>query len=106
MTLSTSFLLHALVASLCIIGIHASTWNRMINEWVTRIHLSKNPCNPMFLPDWITYPLYDCPICMASMWGLWFSFLFHIEVIQIPVFCLTIAGINTIFVVLKWIADK
>lgn len=24
------------------------------------------------LPYWATKPLYNCPICMSSIWGLWY----------------------------------
>lgn len=96
MTLSDNFLLYAFVASFSIIGIHASTWEDMINHWVNKIKV----------PYWVSFPLWDCPICMASVWGISFAFLFNISPIQMPVFCLTIAGINTIFVVYKWHLDK
>jgi hypothetical protein len=139
MTLSSDFLLYCFVASMCIIAIHASTWNDMINEWVHKVkpfykdkiqfdvtikyvplierHLGidlsdsvqKKPSGikrEWYMPTWISYPVFDCPICMSSVWGSSFSFLFHIESIQIPVFILAIAGFNSFFVVLKWIADK
>lgn len=29
-----------------------------------------------FLPYWLTKPLWNCPVCMSSIWGLWF-WMFH-----------------------------
>lgn len=95
MTLSDNFLLYAFVAAFSIIGIHASTWKDMINHWV----------NGLPVPYWVSFPLWDCPICMASFWGISFSVLFNIKLGLIPFFCLTIAGINTFFVVLKRIQE-
>ena len=48
------------------------------------------------LPYWITKPLYNCPVCMSSIWGLWY-WLFHPqEVTQIKYwifYTLALAGV-------------
>lgn len=56
-----------------------------------------------YWPEWITKPLFDCPICMASIHGtLWFagilpyffSVQMHIKFWILFMFCL--CGLNTI----------
>lgn len=88
-----------LLTSLWIWGVHASTTDRMIFARVARIKL----------PDWITFPIYECPICMSSFHGLllavlWFGFPMHIHELMgfkiiIPEIVLVIpcvAGLNYI----------
>lgn len=49
------------------------------------------------LPYWITKPLYNCPICMSSIWGLWYWAYYPPEENQIKFwifYTLALAGMN------------
>jgi hypothetical protein len=56
-----------IVTALAILFVHATTWEGMINAWLPRLAGR--------LPLFIRKPLYLCPICMTSIWGitLWFN---------------------------------
>ena len=49
-----------------------------------------------FLPYWLTKPLWNCPVCMSSVWGLWF-WMFHpwqvVEIKHWVFYTLALAGI-------------
>lgn len=59
-----------LIISLVVLFIHATTWEGMINEWVSRVL--------WHAPPWIKKPLFDCPICMAPWWGSLILLLFGV----------------------------
>jgi|LakMenEpi03Aug12_release.lakeMendotaPanAssembly.Ray.scaffolds.fasta_scaffold27346_10 hypothetical protein len=77
-------LYHALVLnSLVIIGVHLLTRVGML-------------LYPFVNDDWHEYirkPLYDCPPCMASVWGIagWFYFAPDVNII---IYLLALCGLN------------
>lgn len=77
--------------SLMIAGINATTWPTMIFErqadWLI-----------VRLPYWICKPLFECIICMASIWGTIFflSEISNFDIISYIKFIFAVAGLNTI----------
>lgn len=53
-------------------------------------------------PNWITKPLYDCSICMASLWGsiafvaIGYFFGVHLPLKQFIPYIFCLCGLNTI----------
>ena len=86
----SEFIITLIVNSLFIIGIHQSTKQGMILNFVT-----KNK-----LPYWLKKPLYACPTCMASIHSYVYLVFYSLTVDQlkfIPVYILALAGLNTLF---------
>lgn len=79
-----------LISCLILTGIHICFWDGMI-LW----RLKKYLC---CLPYFIQKPLFDCLICMASVWGtvLYFGYWYNDFSFQWIVFILALAGLNTI----------
>jgi hypothetical protein len=57
------------------------------------------------LPEWLAKPLYNCPFCMSSVWGLaGFAFfinfppfigeLWGFDWWYMPIYCMQLCGIN------------
>jgi hypothetical protein len=83
-------ILFTLIISLCTVGVHATTWEKMIFHrpatWLKRK-----------LPVWIYKPAFDCMICMSSVYSILFWIIFGtFNIIYLPVVILTVAGINAI----------
>lgn len=89
------FLLHALLTSFAIVGLHTTAEEGMVFE---------KPADWLYnhLPKWLGKPLIGCPPCMASIWGT-ASFVF----LHPPVanwmylgawlfFILTVCGMNNL----------
>ena len=56
------------------------------------------------LPNWITHPLFICPMCMASIHGTLIFWLFMIGSVSPmfwPLYCVSLCGIN--FIITKLI---
>lgn len=83
----------ALTISLITIGIHASTWDGMIlqpiREWLDWKLSNK-------YGKYIKKPLYDCLICMSSVWTVLCFFAIDFNIAELPLLVLIVAGINTI----------
>lgn len=85
----------ALIISVTVVFLHASTWEGMILQSI-----------PVFfwnVPVWIKKPLFSCPVCMTLWWGP--SILatgivsFHCPVTssgQMAMLVLSAAGINVV----------
>jgi hypothetical protein len=84
----------ALTISLFTIGIHAATWDGMILEPI-RIWLDSKLSNKY--GKYVKKPLYECLICMSSVWTIIYSLL-NYGCINTSTFILIIvvAGINTL----------
>lgn len=82
-------LIAALITSLQIIFIHILFWDGMllapIKYWLHSL-----------LPLWFRKPLYDCLICMTSVWGIALYFLEWNHQFNIIWFLFAVGGINTI----------
>lgn len=79
---------HTLITSLSIIMIHASTKEGMIASFVPRLL--------NVLPWWIKKPLFECPVCMCSIWGTLAFLFFPFLPIHYPLFILSVGGCNLI----------
>jgi len=44
------------------------------------------------LPKWVTFPLFECPICMSSVHGTWIWFITNGEWTGWPIFCIALCG--------------
>lgn len=115
---------HLIINSLLIFGVHASTRDRMIfgfvtkfaNKWVVRFFLwaykdgkiIDEPINDY--PDRIDAtekagnttaiilkPLFDCPPCMASVWGIPFVLIQPLSIWSV-VYLFALSGINYIII--------
>ncbi|MCL1933531.1 MAG: hypothetical protein FWF53_06960 [Candidatus Azobacteroides sp.] len=83
-------ILTSLIISLCTVGIYAGTWNKMI------LHIPATRIKRK-LPVWLYKPLCGCLICMSSVYGCLFWFIFRtFTILYLPVVILTVAGINTL----------
>lgn len=78
--------------SFIVLFIHATTWEGMINGWVS------NLCDNW--PEWIKKPLYDCPICMCPWWGSLILYFMgsHIGVLEWILTVFAAGGVNTVIV--------
>ena len=81
--------------SLIIVAIHACFWPGMIFNCI-RKRLTK-------LPDVIKKPLYDCMICMSSIWGIvYFAFSQPANIpietyaLRLTLHVLIVCGINVV----------
>ena len=77
----------SILIAFSVLFINSTTWEGMIFEDVANYLDTK-------LPEWITKPLYGCPICQTFWWGSAFYILYHgwDKELLIVVFCA--AGIN------------
>lgn len=85
-------IIQALIISLLVLFIHATTWKGMINEWVKRFIKPKTMLHK---------PVYGCPICMSPYWGTglyWLIYGFSWQGWLLVVF--TAAGISVLYVLL------
>lgn len=54
------------------------------------------------MPDWLTNPIFDCPVCQMPYYGsIFYWWLFHESVKDWVVVILVAMGIATIFVKIK-----
>jgi hypothetical protein len=83
-------LIFAFHISLIIVAIHALFWEGMILFPVGRIL--------NYLPLLIKKPLFQCMICMSSIWTLIIAYCYHVPIFrpQIIILMLTVCGINVI----------
>lgn|ERR1700741_1574231 len=94
---------HIIINSLIIIGIHITCWPDMLFEAIA------NELDGL-LPPWLRKPLYDCVMCMSSIWG--FSYLLCIHpncidsVLKVIAHILAVCGINAIINYLVLIPAK
>jgi hypothetical protein len=102
-----NFLAFCFAASMAITAIHvAIVWDGMI------LHFINNACTRA-LPAWLKKPLYDCMICMASVYTTLFWFackptlgVWGPHVFELLFAILTVAGLNTLVcVVLDKLSD-
>jgi hypothetical protein len=78
-----------LINSLVIWGIFAATRDGMI------FNLESLP-----LPNWLSYPLYECPVCMSSVWGSVGFYMMGDNIWLMPIWILAIAGLNYLILML------
>lgn len=87
------------VNSLCIIGLNFTTWE---GELFFKLKLFLNKA----LPRLMRKPLYDCVMCMSSVWGFmgWLYLHRHMQVTEwlyatntILPYLLAVCGVNLIF---------
>lgn len=82
------------IGSLCVIGVYAAMGEGMILEWLAKL-LKKISDNKILRP--LRPALYECPICMASIWGTLFWLLIGAPVFW-PVYVFGVAGLNYVLV--------
>lgn len=97
----TEFFIHALIASSASLGVYVACQDGMIFDFVWRLKTLQN--------ETLRKPLFSCPICMASIWGSLFYWLF------VPLgrtalenwipFVLCVAGLNYVFTVIISLPD-
>jgi hypothetical protein len=95
------FLAFCFAASMAITAIHVSiVWDGMLLHFLDNAYTTA-------LPAWVKKPLYDCMICMASVYTTLFWFLAGRPVGLLLLFgILTVAGMNTLVcVVLDRLSD-
>jgi hypothetical protein len=83
-----------LATSLAITAIHVTiVWPGMLLNFI-------EPVLSHRLPVWLKKPLYECMICMASIWTIVFSFAFGFKppsgVWGLAFAVLVVAGVNTL----------
>jgi hypothetical protein len=79
----------AVSVALAQLGCHAATWPGML-----LYHLADR------LRQWLgaraTLPLFDCPLCMSSLWGSGAAALLGFPLPLWPLFVLTVAGVSAL----------
>jgi hypothetical protein len=92
---------YILLTSLSIYAIHTATRPQMILEWLKvkvnqrlLLQLDINPEKLVYLNKW----LWDCPPCMATLYGTIAFFLFCLPLYLLPVFVLSVSGLNAVIV--------
>lgn len=83
-----SMLYDAFIIAFAVFFIHACTWEGMILEKLRELTFE--------WPQWITKPLYDCPICMAPWWGSAILLLMGHGWSWVPL--IVAGGINTVII--------
>src|SRR5919108_115186 len=90
-------ILFNIIISLACIGINVTTWRDMVfyklavktEKLFIKIFGLNIGCG-------ICYPLFKCPMCMASLWSIlfWIYFDFNFNIV---IMILTVCGLNVIF---------
>lgn len=94
-------IVQALHFSLMILAIHALFWEGMILFPVARIL--------NYLPLVMRKPLFECMICMSSVWTVLMLYCFNMPIMRLQtiVVMLTVCGINVILdSVIGYLRDK
>ena len=78
--------LAVLIAFACLF-INATTWEGMIFEDVANYLDTK-------LPEWISKPLYGCPICLSFWYGSLFYIIYEGVKIEMLIVVFAAAGMN------------
>lgn len=88
----------ALIISLIVLFIHATTWDGQINEWIKKI------IDPESM---IAKPIYGCPICMTFWYGsgLYFWIFESYSLLQWLLVVFAAAGFSTLWAILLMIKD-
>ena len=81
----------AVLIAFAVLFLNATTWEGMIFEDVANWLDTK-------LPEWISKPLYGCPICMAVWYGSFFYILYSGLDKWIVIVVFAAAGINAFIV--------
>ena len=93
------FFIICICVSMCITTIHVSLWEGMALQYIRR-KMDKLLTVDTNKLHWVAKPLYDCIICMCSIWGtiafFILQFYFNIAVELLPALILVVGGINTI----------
>ncbi len=84
------------IGSLCVVGLYAAMGEGMILEWLknTFERVTNNSALRTIRPA-----LYECPICMASIWGttVWLLLGYWFSIVWV-VYMFAVAGLNYIIV--------
>jgi hypothetical protein len=88
----------ALSISLCILAVYSCTREGMlfarpraaVQTFLDRVF----GCS---LSEWLAKPLFGCYVCMSSVWGVFFCWVFGVPPADWVVTVLTVCGINTLF---------
>ena len=89
-------LIHIITISLSVIGAYVAMKDGMILQFIPRILRNA--------PWWVKKPVFDCPVCMASVWGITFSLFLPILTIQLLLMVPAIAGLN--WLIMLFVQDK
>ncbi len=84
------------IGSLCVMGLYAAMGEGMILEWL-RMFFEKVTNNKVLRH--IRPALYECPICMASIWGtvVWLVLGYWFSITWV-LYVFAVAGFNYIIV--------
>lgn len=92
---------YILLTSLSIYAIHTATRPFMILEWFKikfnnrlLLQLDIDPEKLLYINKW----LWDCPPCMATLYGTIAFFLVCLPLYLLPVFVLSVSGLNAVIV--------
>lgn len=88
----------ALNISLCILAVHACTWDGMVLERPrAAVQTLLDKLVGVERSEWLQKPLFGCLTCMASVWGVFGCITFSVPLLDWPITILTVCGINTLF---------
>ena len=87
------------LTSLCIYAIHTATRPQMILEWLKvkvnnrlLLQLDIDPEKLVYINKW----LWDCPPCMATLYGTFAFFYTDLSFNFLLVFVLAVSGLNAV----------
>ena len=89
----------SILIAFAVLFLNATTWEGQIFEDVANWLDTK-------LPEWISKPLYGCPICMSFWWGSFAYIVYEGVEIEMILVVFAAAGINAFIVNLNNYIEK
>lgn len=85
--MNSDFWIRLCLGALVIVGVHTLFLKEMLLEWLGELLARR-------LPYVLLKPLFECPPCMASIWGtmIWFGTGGQIDRFW-PIYCLALCGL-------------
>ena len=107
-----NLILILIINSLICLGVHVVTRDGMLfafveeaaNSFLWKIHDMFWPCKPNTWSSYLLKPLFNCPPCMASVWGIAGWFYFAPDLHLIP-YLLVLCGLNALISKLYYYGD-
>jgi hypothetical protein len=112
MIIHTQLFLAIALNSLVCLGVHVATREDMIlfpfAQFIKRLSRKVgdyiSPCSDFNMAYYVCKPLFDCPPCMASVWGLlgWFYLMPSLAIVP---YLLVLCGVNSLISKLYYYGD-
>lgn len=101
-------IVHGVLNALEVIGVWNAFLPGQIMGWLGDKMAGNTKVMPPIdrtVPDWITKPLFECPMCCASVHGIaWWAIFHHIPLVLLPVYIVCLSGTLKLIAIL--VLDK